>query len=386
MTFLVFADLTGFDIRPARVVRDDVQVDVLDYMYITFEEFLRFEFNQDPAVPDGEIDSVLSIIHSDIVADSSINDICVPIISMTRKNVIGTIRCKITKCAAPISFACMPFPFEAGRPVWIGHRGSGANRLGASIRENTMMSFNNAMKHEGLAGIELDVFLTHDEKLSVFHDLFHEANLNGRGVQLPVPSLVFKEDMCYEHNCPLLEDVIRGLEPANAGIVIELKYPTNDAIRSVPDLGKYSRTNLVERVLTCLELNGPYLAQRWIAVSSFDPDIVWLLHEALKGTNVLVIHNTWLGHENDEDHETYGHFKDPRNQNPEVIARRAKDLNLGIAFAADYSMSVGFSASFKREILPLFSYGPENTVIGNLRSQKQIDAFFLDNMSLINEY
>lgn len=386
MAFLVFADVNDFDKRPVTIERDGVKIDVSDYMYIRFEEFIRFEFSHEAAVPDGHFESFFAIIHSSTVTDMSINEYCVPIISIDQKNVVGTIRCKITKCASAISFACMPFVRKAQHPVWIGHRGSGADRLGALIRENTMESFNNATKQKGISGIELDVFLTNDEKLSVFHDMFHEANLNGCRLRLPVTTLRFREDMCHEHRCPLLEDVIRGLEPATAGIVIELKYPTNDVIKTVPDLGKYTRTHFVNRVLACLESNHLHLKERWIAVSSFDPDIVWLLHEALKDTNVLVIHNTWLGHEIEEDNETYGHFADPRSRCPEEIARRAVSLNLGLAFAADYSMSENFSAHFAQKNLLLFSYGSENMHLAHVRNQRHIDAFFLDDISLINQY
>ena len=55
--------------------------------------------------------------------------------------------------------------FNKDRPLVLGHRG-----VPEEHQENTMVGFQRALAL-GLDGIELDVFLTKDEKLVVFHDL-----------------------------------------------------------------------------------------------------------------------------------------------------------------------------------------------------------------------
>jgi glycerophosphoryl diester phosphodiesterase len=194
------------------------------------------------------------------------------------------------------------------------------------------------------------------------------------------------EDIRVKFPVPTLEEVLRKLEPVSAGIVIELKYPTNDAIRNNPDLGTFSRDKLVHKVFQCLQENARYIEERWIVVSSFDPDIVWLLHEATKHTNILVVFNTWFGHEHDTDRETFGHFKDPRNvSQTDAIAMLTK-FGLGVAFEADHVLQKELHPGFTTLKKPLFSYGLANTRIDHIKHQKVINAFFIDNMGIINIY
>lgn len=51
----------------------------------------------------------------------------------------------------------------------LGHRGSGVNRTGQALAENSLASFRKAME-DGADGIELDVELTRDGRLIVLHD------------------------------------------------------------------------------------------------------------------------------------------------------------------------------------------------------------------------
>ncbi|MEL7053628.1 MAG: glycerophosphodiester phosphodiesterase family protein, partial [Cyanobacteria bacterium J06588_5] len=57
------------------------------------------------------------------------------------------------------------FKKEPTLPVILGHRG-----MPEEHQENTMAGFKRAVEL-GLDGVELDVFLTKDNKLIVFHDL-----------------------------------------------------------------------------------------------------------------------------------------------------------------------------------------------------------------------
>ncbi|MEM8808175.1 MAG: glycerophosphodiester phosphodiesterase [Cyanobacteria bacterium P01_G01_bin.38] len=65
----------------------------------------------------------------------------------------------------PAPSARVPFFKDLQRPLILGHRG-----VPEEHPENTMAGFKRAIEL-GLDGVELDVFLTKDEKLVVFHDL-----------------------------------------------------------------------------------------------------------------------------------------------------------------------------------------------------------------------
>jgi glycerophosphoryl diester phosphodiesterase len=260
------------------------------------------------------------------------------------------------------------------------------------------------MRNEGLSGIELDVSLTADLKLVVFHDLEFPATINSRNAVLPIPT-VNRSDMCVPRlrrsasqgrfrdslplfvadDCPLLEDVLRSLTPATAGVVIELKYPTN---RFLTHLGANPREDLVKSVLECLQSLVDSISERWIVISSFDPDIVWMVRASLSvHTNVTVVHNVWFGHENDENEDNTVDFTDSRNLLPSACLTQARLLSGGVALEAAYVLSPAFMSEFKAsEDVPLLSYGAKNLAIQNLHSQTEISGFFIDNMHLIKEY
>ena len=384
MVFLVFVvGVEQCDFPTSTVV--DTERSKFD-RYVKFHEFLRFEFDNTSHIQTDDVfNPHIAVLHHGMVRNMcSINDLAVPVLSSSH-DVVGMLHVKISKLEISLDeFTCKPFP--TNRPVWIGHRGAGANCFGAKIRENTIESFNHAMTFEGVSGIELDVSLSKDSELVVYHDMFHPVALNGRSTKFPISSLMLAEDICAQDPVPKLEDVLRRLEPVSAGIVIELKYPTNDAIRRNPDLGTFSRDELVQQVLQCLQQNAETVKDRWIVLSSFDPDVVWLLHEATNQTNILVVFNTWFGHEEDTDRETFGHFKDPRNVNQTDAFAMLTKFRLGVAFEADYVLQKGLHPGFTSLEKPLFSYGFANLSVLNLKQQKQISAFFIDDMSLINIY
>ena len=266
-------------------------------------------------------------------------------------------------------------------PIFIGHRGSGANSYGSMYPENTIKSFNHAMQQRGVVGIELDVSLTADRKLVVFHDLE-----NGCGI--PLCELTYN-DLCTEGsetNPPLLEEVLRSLQPSTAGMVIELKYVSNSYAKRHPEFSKFTRQELVETVLDCLESNWEFMQSRWLILSSFDPDICLYLRTALSRTNFFVVHNLWLGHEADDEDNTVD-FNDIRNHS--WNASLAFSRGQGLALEAGYALSETFESnrrSFPPHDTLLLTYGRANLQTDNIRTQIQrgVNAFFIDDMKLAN--
>ena len=277
-------------------------------------------------------------------------------------------------------------------PPFIGHRGSGANSYGIPLRENTILSFNEAMRHKGVIGIELDVSFTADRKLVVYHDLEWSGKLAPNGStcltnhKTPICSLTH-DNMCVDtddRNPPLLEDVLRSLEPSSAGIVIELKYVSNSYARNHPEFSKFTREELVDAVLDCVEANWQYVSTRWLVFSSFDPDICLYLHTALAQTNALIVHNLWLGHENDEEDNTVD-FNDIRNRSWEAALLQSGGN--GVALEASFVLSHNFPPDLNRTTLDntlVFSYGRANLKSVNIQAQLQrgVHAFFIDDMTL----
>lgn len=109
-----------------------------------------------------------------------------------------------------------PFFQAAQKPLVFGHRG-----VPEEHQENTLSGFKRAVEL-GLDGIELDVFLTRDQRLVVFHDL-HTQRLTGKpgvitSMTWPeIQRLTIKQilnvgnkviDYGREEQVPLLEDVL----------------------------------------------------------------------------------------------------------------------------------------------------------------------------------
>jgi len=99
-----------------------------------------------------------------------------------------------------------------------GHRG--ARELAP---ENTLAGF--ALAWElGCHAVELDVHLTHDDKLAVIHDSTVDRTTDGAG---PVSSLKLDDLRQYDagngQHIPSLEDVLEFLQPSPLLIQIELK-------------------------------------------------------------------------------------------------------------------------------------------------------------------
>ena len=284
---------------------------------------------------------------------------------------------------------------KQGTPLFIGHRGSGANHYGSLLRENTIESFQNAMGQKGIIGIELDVSFTADKQLVVYHDLEFPAKLvmdNGNIVEdfrVPLCSLNYAS-LCNggKRDPPLLEQVMRSLHRDTAGIVIELKYVSNSYARKRPEFSKYTREDLVEAVLDCIQTNWQYVASRWIIFSSFDPDICLYLRKTLPNTNAMIVHNLWLGHECDDEDNTVD-FNDVRNRSWKVAL--AQSSRSGVALEADYVLSNKFLSDIKdtsSDSTLLLSYGRGNLQGENIEEQHKrgVGAFFIDDMKLADNY
>jgi len=97
----------------------------------------------------------------------------------------------------------------------IGHRG--APNL---AYENTIDSFDKAFKNN-VDGIELDVQLTLDNQLAVFHD-FDTISLNGRNNLIKDIQYTDLQSLSTKFNIPKLDDVLQCM-PRNKEIHIEIK-------------------------------------------------------------------------------------------------------------------------------------------------------------------
>ena len=104
-------------------------------------------------------------------------------------------------------------------PLVIAHRGA----PGPGARENTVRAFREAAA-AGADGVEMDVRLTKDGRLAVFHDA---AAAKG-GKRVPVRALAYEDlrDPTVEAHdrVPTLEEAVRALL-GRTGVIVEVKEP-----------------------------------------------------------------------------------------------------------------------------------------------------------------
>ena len=112
-----------------------------------------------------------------------------------------------------------------------GHRGSKGN-----YPENTMLGFKKAIE-TGVSGIEIDIHMTKDEELVVFHDFTLERTSTGLGfikdhtleeIQCLSVGAMFKDFEKYEKNwddehIPTLSEVLELFKKHDLEVNIELK-------------------------------------------------------------------------------------------------------------------------------------------------------------------
>ena len=94
-----------------------------------------------------------------------------------------------------------------------------------SIPENSMAAFSNAVAHG--YGIELDIQLTKDKQLVVFHD---HTLTRMCGIDLPVCEMTYEELRKYtlldtDERIPLFKDVL-DLVNGKVPLLVEIKLPT----------------------------------------------------------------------------------------------------------------------------------------------------------------
>lgn len=145
-------------------------------------------------------------------------------------------------------------------PLLVAHRG--APRRGTG--QNTVRAFREAVE-AGADGVELDVRLTKDGRLAVFHD----ADAEVRGKRVAVRALAYEDlrDPAVEvhDRVPTLEEAIRALL-GRTGVIVEVKEPGIE--------GK------VASILTSLKAETRL---PWLVVASFHPSVVKGLARAAPG-------------------------------------------------------------------------------------------------------
>jgi len=155
--------------------------------------------------------------------------------------------------------------YLGNRPIIMGHRGSPT-----IITENTAPSFEMALE-QGVEGLELDIQLTKDNQIVVFHD---KTLLRLSGVNIGVNDLDYKDMQAHtlkkENNqtaevvAPLLEDLVPVFKKTEI-INIEIK---SDSI--------FDKGEIVRHLIKFLDKN--HLDHKTI-VSSFNPAMLWRLRK-----------------------------------------------------------------------------------------------------------
>lgn len=149
---------------------------------------------------------------------------------------------------------------EAYRGTRFAHRGYHCKERG--IPENSMAAFRAAIKKD--YGIELDIHLTSDHQVIVFHDdtLKRVCGKKGTPESLPASKLRRLSLLGTSEHMPFLEEVLT-LVDGRVPLLIELKMPDRS-------------TQLCERAYHILEkYHGPYLIQ------SFNPEgLKWFREHA----------------------------------------------------------------------------------------------------------
>ena len=141
--------------------------------------------------------------------------------------------------------------------VYIAHRGLFNNN---DVPENSLLAFRKAVEND--YGIELDIQLTTDNKLVVFHDVSLERMT---GIKKKLTDCSYEELLQYnllntEEKIPLFEDVLKVLKPTTP-LVIEIK-PEGRCIETVKGVVKMMR-----------EYDGLY------NIESFNPRVVHYLRK-----------------------------------------------------------------------------------------------------------
>lgn len=136
--------------------------------------------------------------------------------------------------------------------------------------ENTLLSFENACKIPGLTGIELDIQLSKDGQIVVFHDETLERVTEGKGnirdySYAELKKIRFKK--CKEEvRIPLMKEVLEIVKPYSYsnGILINIELKN----------GKYNYPGLEEKILSLVK---EYQMEDYVVYSSFNEESLYKL-------------------------------------------------------------------------------------------------------------
>ena len=148
---------------------------------------------------------------------------------------------------------CRPDFYPTDEIIKIGHRG--APKLSP---ENTLESFKKAFE-AGIKGIELDVQLSRDGELVVFHD-WELQNITGSPEKINNMDYLRIKDISQKNNCPipLLGDVLK-ICPNGKFINIEIKC------------NNFSNSPLVKKLARVIY---QYKIEKSVVISSFNPFVL----------------------------------------------------------------------------------------------------------------
>ena len=137
--------------------------------------------------------------------------------------------------------------------IIVGHRGAPVLAPG-----NTIESFKKAFE-TGIKGIELDIQLSKDKELVVFHD-WNLKNITGSPEKIEAMDYIEILNISHKNNCkiPLLREVLE-ICPDGKFINIEIKSL------------HYSNIRLVEEVVKII---WQYKIEKFVVISSFNPFVL----------------------------------------------------------------------------------------------------------------
>lgn len=167
--------------------------------------------------------------------------------------------------------------FTSAIPLVIGHRGASAD-----APENTLASFLLA-REQGADGIELDVQLSADGELVVFHDTRVERITNGRGAVTQMPAVALRAlDAGQGQVIPTLAEVFELLG-ANFLYNVEIKE------------WRWRNQGIETAVAALIHKHN---LDRQVLVSSFNPLVLRRIRPHLtRSTPLALIHGgSWLRH------------------------------------------------------------------------------------------
>jgi glycerophosphoryl diester phosphodiesterase len=188
----------------------------------------------------------------------------------------------------PLELASLRFAWEPRFPAEVGHRGCGSQKSGATVRENTLLSFSRA--HEaGVRFVEFDVLVTRDGEAVIHHDHLVKVTLkDGAVVDVPLCTLSADEfravgdvgrttppDAVLHDGFPSLRELLELL-PEELGFDVEVKYPT-DGFMAAHCFAYHPRTLVAQTVLALVHTHA---RKRKIFFSTFDPDLCAVLAAA----------------------------------------------------------------------------------------------------------